>query len=747
MTQITPLPRRRARAARAATAALLGAGLVVPIAGAASASPGDVAITVLSGRADLVSGGDALLRVSLPAGATGLRVTAGSRDVTSAFGPADDGTTEGLVDGLAVGSTVVTATVDGARGARITLVDHPIGGPTFSGPQVQPWACQAGATDAQCDAPTVVSYTYEPVGTTTLQSYDPGNPPPSTAIASATTDTGTTVPFIVREETGYSDRDQFATAVLDQPAMPWTPLHEQPQWNQKLVLTHGASCDTTYGVGTAPSVEDTNLLGHGYVLASHALDNAGHNCDIATEAESLVMTKEHVAKTYGAVKWTIGSGCSGGSLVQQQVANAYPGVYQAITPQCSFTDAWSSSMEYEDYVMLLAFFKDATRSGTDAYGPTQIQSIIDHPNPGNPVTFTTAIPNSGAANRSCPSVPASQVYNAQTNPGGVKCTLQQYEVNIFGTKADGFANRPFDNVGIQYGLSGVLDGTLSPQQFADVNGKIGGFDEAGAIETTARVAADDQGLQRVYSSGAADTASNLNNVAIIDLRGPDNGSFHDVYRTYAMRARLLRNFGTAANQVLWRGQVDVTGDVNFVDQSVVAADRWVAAFEADTRSVPLSQKIIEDKPTDLTDRCTNGAGTAAPAETCDATVVAYGTPRMAAGMPLADDTLKCQLKPLLRSDYGAVTFTDAQWAEIQSAFPTGVCNYNAAPVDFRPTTPWLEYSIVGGRPLGADPVSVPAGASDTTPGAALPEAPYAALLPVLGLGAAAVVVLRRRRRG
>ena len=55
------------------------------------------------------------------------------------------------------------------------------------------------------------------------------------------------------------------------------------------------------------------------------------------------MTKQHVIDHYGPVNWTIGTGCSGGSLVQQQVANAYPGIYQGITPQCSFTDAWSSA--------------------------------------------------------------------------------------------------------------------------------------------------------------------------------------------------------------------------------------------------------------------------------------------------------------------------------------------------------------------------------------------------------------------
>lgn len=188
------------------------------------AVPQVVAITVLSGRADQVAGGSALLQVNLPTGARGLHVTAGSRDVTTAFGTAGNGSTQGLVNGLPLGATVVTATVDDGRGAHITLVGHPIGGPTFSGPQILPWACQAGATDAQCDAPTVVDYKYKSAATSQLQPYDPHNPPPATAIATTKTDTGVTLPFIVREETGYLDRDQFATAVLDDPSKPWTPL-------------------------------------------------------------------------------------------------------------------------------------------------------------------------------------------------------------------------------------------------------------------------------------------------------------------------------------------------------------------------------------------------------------------------------------------------------------------------------------------------------------------------------------------
>ncbi len=698
------------------------AGATVPFLPTASAGSGNVVISVLSSRADLVSSGDALVAVSVPAGAHGLKVRAGGRDVTKAFAKRSDGQVRGLVTGLPLGSTVLTATVAGGRGARITLVDHAIGGPVFSGPQIQPWACAAGTTGKQCNAKPTYAYTYLPVtgggpsqavgNQSPLQPYDPANPPPAAAIATTTTQTGVTVPFIVRTETGYLDRDQYSISALVQPGKKWDGATPQPQFNHKLVLTHGASCDTEYKSGSAPDTKNVAALGAGFVVASHALDNAGHNCNLAVQAEALYMTKERVIEQYGTLRYTIGSGCSGGSLVQQQVANAYPGMYQGISPQCSFTDAWSSAQQYVDYVMLLAYFKDPSRWAPGVtWDPAAISEVLGHPNVANPVTFTTAIPNSSDPSRSCPGVPAGKVYDPTTNPKGVKCTLQDYAVNMFGKRPDGFANRGLGNVGIQYGLAGLRNGLISPAQFADLNAHLGGIDIKGDISKD-RLAGDALGLKRVYSTGAVDSANNLDKVAIIDLRGPDPGAFHDVYRTYALRARLLRNFGTAANQVLWRGQVPLLGDANYVDQAIFALDKWLDRVSKDHSDKPLAKKIIADKPSDIGERCTDGTGVSVPSEVCDQTVAAYASPRIAAGGPIADDVMQCQLKPLRKDDFNA-TFTAAQWSELKTVFGKGVCDYSKPGVAQQGATAWLTYQdsrghvVYGGRPLGAAPVSTP----------------------------------------
>ena len=72
----------------------------------------------------------------------------------------------------------------------------------------------------------------------------------------------------------------------------------------------------------------------------------------------------------------------------------------------------------------------------------------------------------------------------------------------------------------------------------------------------------------------------------------------------------------------------------------------------------------------MTDRCTHGHGLDLPEDVCDETVAKYGTPRIGVGMPLADETLDCKLKPVPCDDYN-VTFTDDQCKRLQAAFPDG----------------------------------------------------------------------------
>ena len=200
-----------------AAAGALIAGLLVPV--AATAAP-RVSIEVLSGRADSVTGGDALIAV---AGAKADdRVFAAGVEVTDAF-QLLDGARVGLVDGLPIGvSEIQVVRKHGGKvQASIEIENHPVTGPVFSGPQ-HPMYCTAsaapwnlGAVDEDCHVATpVVTYRYR---TTAGQFADypvdgstPGN------LATTTVD-GATVPYIVRVERGTINRAVYETAVLHAP--------------------------------------------------------------------------------------------------------------------------------------------------------------------------------------------------------------------------------------------------------------------------------------------------------------------------------------------------------------------------------------------------------------------------------------------------------------------------------------------------------------------------------------------------
>ena len=144
-------------------------------------------------------------------------------------------------------------------------------------------------------------------------------------------------------------------------------------------------------VSQVPDVDSGNgpqaALGRGFAVLSTALDNNGHNCNIVLQAESLVMAKEHFIETYGPLRYTIASGCSGGAVAQQQIANAYPGVYQGLMPQCSYPDSLSAGQQFSDYHLLRKYFESPERWGPGiAWSPTQFAAVEGHLSHVNAIT-------------------------------------------------------------------------------------------------------------------------------------------------------------------------------------------------------------------------------------------------------------------------------------------------------------------------------------------------------------------------
>jgi Tannase-like family of unknown function (DUF6351) len=294
-------------------------------------------------------------------------------------------------------------------------------------------------------------------------------------------------------------------------------------------------------------------------------------------------------------------------------------------------------------------------------------------------------------------------YDPVTNPTGIRCTsFEQIATQLGRNPANGFAWRPLDNIGLQYGLTALQSGAITAEQFVSLNENAGGFDVIGRV-IPQRVAADPIGVVRSYETGRINTGGlGLASTPIIDFRTytdfapPFGGDIHTRFHSFVVRQRLQDANATAANQVIFIS--NAAGGGAMTVEALTRMEEWLAAIHADTGPGTAAEKTIRNRSATLSDACWTSATTMIEetfgyqlADVCESLYPSFGDTRTAAGGGLAGDTLKCQLKPL---DFAAypVEFTVGQQARLQATFPTGVCDWSKPGVDARPPLgTWLDY--------------------------------------------------------
>ena len=680
--------------------------LTVPV----GASGPELTISTLSTRADLVSGGDVLVETT-PTPPAGTVIDLDGTDITDAFATGLDGRYLGLVSGLELGDNPLTATQPDGSGATLTLTNHPIEGPVFSGPHLQPWDCRTAEnglgepTDEHCNAPSIVDYHYVATGGTSYQAYDVNNPP--TDVATITTDRGDTVRHIVRRERGSLNRGLYAFAFLHDPALgDPDPRDPQDGWNRKLYYPFGASCNTNYTQGSMPGVLNATRLAEGFAIATSSLNVLGHHCNPVLSAETALMLKERVVETAGPIRYTMSTGGSGGAIGQLQVSNAYPGITNGLMPGSTFPDVWSTAMEVHDCVVLEATASPMTplqKAAVDGHGPPQSTCAAWTGTfaPGS-IPFNGCFSDSGVPTTNTPDPTRDYIPVVQSD--GCRATIQDIQVNVWGRGDHGFANRALDNVGVQYGLAAlnlpVTDpGKITMQQFLDLNTRVGGVDMDG-IRQVERTAMDPATAEIAYRSSMLNDGRGLARTAIIDFAASLNVEIHTPYHAYAIEERMAR-IGHEDNHVIWHnGPSGTAWDT---------MDDWLAAVEADGGIDPLTgldpDAVKETRPAIAVDSCWS-SGDQEDLSACAPEV--FADSRIQAGMPLSHDVLKCTLKPIDPADYaGAVPpVTPVDLLVLEQAFPDGVCDYSVPGVGQVPSVQWLTYNDgPGGRPLGPPPTS------------------------------------------
>jgi hypothetical protein len=675
-------------------------------------------LTVLSSRPDTVSGGDALL---------GLRQTDSSsstwiaqlngRDVTQSFHPTSTGSWLARVPGLQIGNNVLLVRVNGVVRSELTLVNHPLAGPIFSGSHQEPFICQTTenglgiAKDKDCSAKTIVQYYYKAAHpnksndtdvfkeivdlrpgrlSSGFKVYDTHSPVPAD-VARITTSDGREVNYIVRREIGTINRAVYDIQFLHQPGQPLpNPWNSSiPGWNGRLLYVFGEGCAAGYHQGLLGQVGGNQepFLLQGYAVATSTLNMFSNNCNDRLSAETLSMVKEHFIKEFGQPVHTIGWGSSGGAIQQLLIAQNYPGLLDGLIVNNSFPDITSHFQSGTDCGLLDHAFHASAQHWTEPQKTAvsgfatwrACTSLTHHIDPLN-----------------CDSsLPKKLIYDKTTNPTGVRCDIYDNEINAFTrdpqTKV---ARRPLDNVGVQYGWRAFNDHKIDVEQFVELNELMGGFDADGNI-IAARTEADAESIQAAFSQGLVLTGGGLDEVPIIDWHwySDDLADEHTILGSFATRARLIAANGNADNQVVLVGPridflrmiIEQTPSSSLVPRPehdfLRQMNRWLDQIKADTTDAAPSVKVLRNRPGDLTDGCWNINGEQireradyASRTKCNQLYPSYGDPRIAAGGPSTDDVLKCTLKAIAPTDYSS-PFTADQLDRLRKVFPNGVCDY------------------------------------------------------------------------
>ena len=651
--------------------------------GTSVAAAAPIKIETLSSKPNWVTGGDALMAVTAPSGTSRnkLIVRRNGTAVTGSF-KADPNNSQrivGLVTGLVNGTNVVSAWAgtSAVNPARHEVFNSPRVGPLFSGPHQTPYYCNTAAlgagapTDANCSAATSVAYYYRDTGGDFNPLPDPKSRPAD--LAQTTTRTGQTVDYVVRVETGTINRAVYKWAVLASGGVTGTG------WNKRFFYNYGGGCSTGHQQGQAvPDPLNNAELSRGYAVMSSSLNVFNTSCNDVLSAETTSMVKERVIESLGERPvWTAGQGGSGGSVQIQMMVQNYPGLLDGINPSASFPD--NSAPDYPDCRLLNHYFASAEGSSlTNA----QKKAITGMENANGCAALANGADVVNASEGCVEAlVPPSVIFNAITNPGGVRCTLWDNMVNIYGKDPNtGYARRTFDSVGVQYGLGALASGDITLDEFLDLNEGVGGYDNNGDYSDS-RSVADTTGLATMYRTGRIQQgAGGLASVPIVDERTyvDEGANVHQYLNTYRMRERLDRFNGNHDNHVMFRAK----GGMNTGPMEVTAIDTlgtWLDGIKGDTSAASGPQKVLTHKPAGATDACwiggnrINGEAKIGATNQCETTYPPHSLPRNVAGLPVNSIVAKCQLKPVDPSAYGSPS--PSQIDRLNAIFPSGVCDF------------------------------------------------------------------------
>jgi hypothetical protein len=230
-------------------------------------------------------------------------------------------------------------------------------------------------------------------------------------------------------------------------------------------------------------------LGYAVIYSSGTRTNTHYNLQLG--GETAIMVKDRFVSAYAEPEYTIGVGGSGGAIQQYVYGQNHRGLLDGGVPQYSYSDMVTQTIHVADCELLERWADSKVIADPPSMWRTWVnRSLIEGlstsatmPNPFAPLMPYMPTPGSSECINGWRGLsPLALNPHFGTAPGyslavhgPVEWTHWADLVNIYGRDETGFARSPWDNVGVQYGLTALRDGTITPAQFLDLNANVGSW--------------------------------------------------------------------------------------------------------------------------------------------------------------------------------------------------------------------------------------------------------------------------------
>lgn len=548
------------------------------------------------------------------------------------------------------------------------------------------------------------------------------------------------VDFVVRLEIGVINRFLYGIAVLRGPQEQLS-RPDPSYWNKRLIYQFRGGV----GVGRRQGkLRPKDLLRRryeqlkqGYAVVYSTANQTSNHYNIWLSEDTALRLKRQFASLYGTPLYTVGIGGSGGAIQQYLLAQNNPAVLDAIIPLYSFPDMVTQATSASDCELMENYFDHSDNDKWSDWHKRQwIEGMHAQKWTRNHYADMDLFARLASARVPRWSLGLSECVNGWrgltpliANPATVHFA-QRFSTQVaktvhwtywddlkqfYGVDAAGFGRRTWDNVGVQYGLTALLEGKVDVQEFIDLNARIGSWKPAAEMQISRfwylagdpdpkkfnlwdshniappgedgiapRMSGDIKAMQAAYWSGNVF----IGNVTlpILDLRHylDDELDMHHSYASFSSRIRIMQARGEADNHIIWMARKPYHPQAEAID----LMDRWMLNIK-----LYPDRSVLENRPNDAVDRCYdatgeaiaegegvwNGAWNERPDGACMKFFPAFQGPRMVAGAGRGGDMLKCQLMPVQqaidRELYGNVDMGPVQ-ERLQAIFPEGVCDYS-----------------------------------------------------------------------